>query len=59
MDGFSKFGIYLICMLALVLVAVTPDTAWSIGVGNSVTETVPANLPALERSVLPAAFAVT
>ena len=27
MDGFSKFGICLICMLALVLLAMTPTTA--------------------------------
>ncbi|MEM7635723.1 MAG: hypothetical protein AAF299_14240 [Pseudomonadota bacterium] len=32
MDSFSKFGICLICMLALVLLAVTPNSATSAGI---------------------------
>jgi len=38
MDGFSKFGFCLICMLALVLLAVTPNSATSNGVTGSLDE---------------------
>lgn len=38
MDSFSKFGFCLICMLALVLLAVTPNSATSNGIAGSQNE---------------------
>lgn len=43
MDIFAKFGICLICILALVLFAVTPSTATSEYIADAVTEAVPAS----------------
>ena len=45
MDGFSKFGFCLICMLALVLLAVTPNSATSVGVAGSLGQPEPVSLP--------------
>lgn len=45
MNIFSKFGICLICMLALVLLAVTPNTAASDDIVGSLYEPVPTSLP--------------
>ncbi len=50
MDGFSKFGICLICMLALLLLAVTPYTATPDGGVGSVGERAPANLSSVGQS---------
>jgi len=47
MDGFSKFGICLICMLALVLLAMTPNSATSNGIVGSLDNPIPATLPGL------------
>jgi hypothetical protein len=44
MDGFSKFGVCLICMLALVLLAMTPNTATSNGIVGSLDKPAPASL---------------
>ncbi len=41
MNGFSKFGFCMICMLALVLLAVTPNSATS----NSIADPAPESLP--------------
>ena len=41
MNGFSKFGICLICMLALVLLAMTPNTTTSNGVVGFLSEPAP------------------
>ena len=43
MDIFAKFGICLICILALVLFAVTPSTATSEYMGGSLSEAAPAS----------------
>ena len=49
MDGFSKFGICLIGMLALVLLAMTPTTANSNGVAGPPDKPLPASLPVSEQ----------
>ncbi|MGB5215547.1 MAG: hypothetical protein WBN88_18125 [Anderseniella sp.] len=53
MDGFSKFGICLICMLALVLLAMTPNSATSNGIVGSLDNPIPASLP-VSRQTNPA-----
>lgn len=50
MDGFSKFGVCLICMLALVLLAITPNTAASNGIVGSLDKPVPASLPVSDQA---------
>ena len=45
MDSFSKFGFCLICMLALVLLAVTPNSATSNGIAGSQGQPAPTSLP--------------
>jgi len=44
MDIYSKFGIYLICILALVLLAVTPGTATPDDMTSSLSGLAPASL---------------
>ncbi|NNJ75620.1 MAG: hypothetical protein HKP56_10710 [Anderseniella sp.] len=45
MDDFSKFGFCLIGMLALVLLAVTPNSATSNGIAGSLGHPAPVSLP--------------
>lgn len=58
MDIFAKFGICLICILALVLFAVTPSTATSDYSADTLTEAVPANPPHYQGSDLKKLFAL-
>jgi hypothetical protein len=45
MDSFSKFGVCLICMLAMVLLAVTPSSASSHGIAGTPDNVVTTNAP--------------
>ncbi|WP_108883414.1 hypothetical protein [Anderseniella sp. Alg231-50] len=58
MDGFSKFGICMICMLALVLLAMTPNSATSNGVVGSAEQFGPQNKPLSKQTDPARAYAI-
>ncbi len=57
MNIYSKFGICLICMLALVLLAVTPGVATSDGMIGAMSGPTPANLQHHPQSDIKRSFA--